>query len=468
MIPKDAPIDRIVENLKARIAEHPEDAEAYYALGRAHALVYEYKNHNVLVWAVGEDRLEKPAPDGWQKRKAGERAGAPPTAEELRAHLTQAITNLNVAIEKDPAQARYHLALASALETGEALAGQVDVYPRVPAAEVAEAAHSYKNLIARLGTDPEALTGARRVMRGYAWDREGPSPRDQVVALLHQALADADPQRAALAKQLLVEDWREQIAEGYFLAMCLALPVNGKAAEKPLWGSMEDWVAYEGASDYVRVVESREVRDDERIRLSVAKATVRAFDSLPRPRAITPIVVRLERSGTLSSWIDPGLTSTFDLDGTGRATRWQWVKPDTALLVWDPARSGNITSGRQLFGSVTWWLLFRNGYEALDALDNNRDGWLAGAELRGLSLWFDRDSDGVSDAGEVQPVESYAVERLSTKATGLDGTSPMSAEGVRFADGRVLPTYDWVADSVGHEGEGGSEDAPSGLAGRTQ
>jgi hypothetical protein len=273
------------------------------------------------------------------------------------------------------------------------------------------------------------------------------------VALLHNVLGDADPKRAALAKQLLIDDWREQITEGYFHAMCLALPVNGKAAEKPLWGSMEDWVAYEAASDYVRVVESRQARQDERLRLSVAKATVRAFDNLPRPSAITPIVLRLKGSESLGTWLAPAVTTGFDLDGTGRPLLWPWVKPDTGLLVWDPDRTGCITSGRQLFGSVTWWLLFRHGYEALDALDDNRDGRLAGHELDGLSLWFDRDSDGVSDTAEVEPVQTYEIKELSTLVTGFDGVSPMNSVGVRFADGRVLPTYDWVVESVTSQSE---------------
>ena len=447
MIPRDAPIERIVQNLKARIAEHPDDAEAYYALGRAHALVFEYKNRNVKVWALGGGP-EQPAPDGWQKRLADQGEAAAPSAEELERHLVEAISNLNVAIERDPAQAKYHLALASILEAGESMMERVEVHP-LPAREVPEAENRwYEDAVGRLGTDPDALEEMRRSLRGHAWDTERPTIRDRVVPALRKAAGGEDAKRAALARELLAEDWREQMTEGYFRALCLALPVNGKADEKPLWGSMEDWVAYEAACDYVRVVEARGVRPDERIRMGVAKAAVRGFDNLPRPGGITPIVVRLDGAGPLSSWLDPGIESGFDLDGAGRGLRWPWLKPDTALLVWDPDRTGCITSGRQLFGSVTWWLFFRHGYEALDALDDDRDGRVAGVELRGLSLWFDRDSDGVSDPGEVRPVGEFGIRGLSTRVTGTEDGSPMSAEGVWFDDGRVLPTYDWVVDAA--------------------
>ena len=121
--------------------------------------------------------------------------------------------------------------------------------------------------------------------------------------------------------------------------------------------------------------------------------------------------------------------------GEGRSAR--KVVPRRALAEWDPDGRGDICSGQQLFGSVSWWLFFRNGYEALDALDDNRDGSLAGTELKGIAAWFDADSDGRSDPGEVTPVERLGVVALSTQVTSYDGDSPMSDRGVTMADGRV-------------------------------
>ncbi|MBT3202234.1 MAG: hypothetical protein HN350_20220, partial [Phycisphaerales bacterium] len=53
-----------------------------------------------------------------------------------------------------------------------------------------------------------------------------------------------------------------------------------------------------------------------------------------------------------------GTAVRFDLDGDGRAQSWPWVKPTTGILVWDPSGQGRITSGQQLFGSVTIWMFF--------------------------------------------------------------------------------------------------------------
>jgi hypothetical protein len=119
--------------------------------------------------------------------------------------------------------------------------------------------------------------------------------------------------------------------------------------------------------------------------------------------------------------------------------------------VWDPLRTGRITSGRQLFGNATWWLLFADGYRALDTLDNDRDGYVSGGELTGLALWFDRDTNGVSEPGEVVPIEEAAAGRiraLGTRPDGLERGGPKHSRGLILNDGTAVPTYDWVAERV--------------------
>jgi hypothetical protein len=170
---------------------------------------------------------------------------------------------------------------------------------------------------------------------------------------------------------------------------------------------------------------------------------IAAMDKLPRG-PISPIVLSLRSGTTLSDLLAPEVRVNFDLDGTGRAQSYSWLRSDTALLTWDPQHTGNITSGRQLFGNVTWWMFWENGYQALAALDDDHDGWLRGPELAGLALWFDRNQNGVCDPGEVVPIEQTGVEALAVRATAWDGESPMNATGVKLENGRILPTWDWV------------------------
>jgi hypothetical protein len=107
-----------------------------------------------------------------------------------------------------------------------------------------------------------------------------------------------------------------------------------------------------------------------------------------------------------------------------------------------------------MFGSVTWWLFFRDGYHALDVLDDNRDGELTGTELEGISVWFDRDCDGESGQGEVVSLRELQIVSISTKATGKAQGCPISASGIRLSDGRTLPTYDWLTSPVKHKTTG--------------
>jgi hypothetical protein len=101
-----------------------------------------------------------------------------------------------------------------------------------------------------------------------------------------------------------------------------------------------------------------------------------------------------------------------------------------------------------MFGSVSWWLFFRDGYHALDALDDNRDGELTGTELEGIRVWFDRNCDGKSGQGEVVSLRELRIVSISTKATGKAQGCPISASGIRLSDGRTLPTYDWLTSPV--------------------
>lgn len=169
---------------------------------------------------------------------------------------------------------------------------------------------------------------------------------------------------------------------------------------------------------------------------------------IPRPTAVTPIILPLFGSGDLQSCLSATTRVHFDLVGDGLPRTWPWVRPTTGILVWDPDAKGKIRSGIQLFGSSTFWIFFEDGYQALRSLDDNRDGWLTGRELEGIAVWQDRNSNGVSDAGEVTPVKALGIEAIRATATGKTGPTLMSEGGVRWANGRLSPTYDWTPVSL--------------------
>jgi hypothetical protein len=197
------------------------------------------------------------------------------------------------------------------------------------------------------------------------------------------------------------------------------------------------------------MVNARGVRDAEGQTILQMQAAARAT-LIGKPQPITPIIFRLGEAVTdgLEALLDSRRTVAFDLDGTTRAQRYDWVRPDTAILVWDPIETGRITSGHQLFGSVSFNMFWFDGYRALDALDDNRDGSISGAELIGLAVWFDRNQDGASQPGEVVPIGNTRVASISVIAFCRDGMSLTNPAGLVTIDGRVLPTYDWTTEPL--------------------
>jgi tetratricopeptide (TPR) repeat protein len=167
-------------------------------------------------------------------------------------------------------------------------------------------------------------------------------------------------------------------------------------------------------------------------------------------RAITPIVIPLARRLAVEDLVDRSAAVAFDADGSGLRRSWTWITPDAGWLVFDSRQTRQIQSGLQLFGSVTFWLFWDNGYEAMRSLDDDADGRLRGRELAGLAIWRDANGNGISEPGDVVPLAAWDIVELSCEAAGPgpdeDPTlvTAFAAAGVRFADGTTRPTYDII------------------------
>jgi hypothetical protein len=224
-----------------------------------------------------------------------------------------------------------------------------------------------------------------------------------------------------------------------------------KLAHRPVAG-LHSLACYEAGTAYLELADAESLPEADKDKVAEVRGNIAKLEKL-KFGAITPVVFSLQPHGGIDDLLAPTATAVFDLDGNGSAERWPWVRPTTAFLAWDPAGTGEIASGRQLFGTGTWWMLFEDGYAALDALDDTRDGTLAGGELDGLAAWFDRNGNGVSDAGEVVALEKLGVQSIAVRPDGETDGMLMHSAGLTLEDGRTVPTYDWVtepADGVGH------------------
>jgi hypothetical protein len=390
--PVDIPIGRIVANLESYTREHPADAHGHLTLARVHSLAFVNKADAISMFSVLEPH------DGWRLpdisdsrlryRARRVQEGIEFRAEDLVVHLSQSIRSFERAIELDPDGALSHLGLAYVLERGVAFTEEVDLAP--PAAGLEES---------------DATTKAAR--------------------------------------------WRERTIEEYHRAYELALVRDSNLGHFPQDG-LDSLISFEAAQAYFKLLAARGTRNDlEERRLAGVRRGLEDVEAKLRASGIaaisvTPIVFHLSKTGTLEDLLAPSAWVEFDLDGDNRPEPRPWVRPDTAILVWDPTHAGIITSGRQLFGSVTWWMFFTDGYRAMDALDDDRDGRLSGPELAGLAVWFDRNTNGVSEAGEVIAIEELPIASIATRATSIEDGSPANLSGLTLSDGRILPTYDWI------------------------
>lgn len=183
--------------------------------------------------------------------------------------------------------------------------------------------------------------------------------------------------------------------------------------------------------------------DRDTAEIAVLRQRARTLSRQVRP--ITPIAVPLESNLSALDIVDERANVLFDADGSGIARRWTWIRPNAAWLVFDRFDRGRVTSALQFFGSVTFWLFWDNGYRALRALDDNGDAEISGRELAGLSLWHDRNSNGVSERGEIRPVGEWRIAALSCLYE-YDSAHPdeiaYSPRGVTLRDGSTRPTFD--------------------------
>ncbi|MBL8551728.1 MAG: hypothetical protein JNJ73_17200 [Hyphomonadaceae bacterium] len=165
---------------------------------------------------------------------------------------------------------------------------------------------------------------------------------------------------------------------------------------------------------------------------------------------VTPIVVPLTDE-PFEALVDRGARVAFDFAGTGDKRAQGWLTRHAAWLVWDPQGRGEVRSGFDLIGARTWAVFWRDGFEALASLDDDRSGEVAGEELGGLALWRDANRNGISDPGEVRPLRAHGIVALSTRGASVRPDLISAPGGVRFADGRTRPLHDWtpgVAEAV--------------------
>ena len=130
----------------------------------------------------------------------------------------------------------------------------------------------------------------------------------------------------------------------------------------------------------------------------------------------SPIILDLDGDGIETTAV-LGATH-FDFSGDGFAESTGWVGKDDGLLVLDRNGNGTIDDGGELFGNNTVLAngdKAANGFDALQELDNNKDGVIDAQDTiyNELRIWRDLNGDGLSEAGELLTLEQAGVQSIN-------------------------------------------------------
>ena len=160
--------------------------------------------------------------------------------------------------------------------------------------------------------------------------------------------------------------------------------------------------------------------------------------------ASCPLIIDMDGNGIKTISINKNVF--FDLDNNLFAESTGWVDKGDAFLVWDRDNNGVIDSGNELFGNHTRLSSGKkaeNGFAALAELDSNQDNifdekdeaWFK------LQLWFDRNQNGISEAGELVKLSESGIKSINLSYNNTDhidesGNHHRQRSSVSWKDGR--------------------------------
>jgi hypothetical protein len=435
------PADRMIKNAKAWIKENPKDAQGYYVLGRVHSMAWAYGPEITLIKPADDKSL--PSFAAFQEVQV-RHPEETPRKEEID-HLQQALAAYGQAVTLDQKNALYALGYAWTLQETANHAPAEMLERQLAFRNIAITAEQ-RRIFEQAGRDLGSSDSATRE-KASATLREGMIAAWVVIGPL---ASSSDPEVKARVIDIAKSWWEVRALEQYRAAHALALPEDQKRDFRGPGANSQ--ISSEAGQAILDILKARPyaAKTDEVKQVTAAMQSLRAGG-----RAVTPIIFAMPQTGPaglpqqVGDLLDSCKRVAFDIAGDDVPRIWPWLKDGTALLVWDPRGTGNITSGRQLFGSATWWISFRNGYEALSLLDDNRDGKLAGGEMQGIAVWIDRNGDAVSQPGEVISLQQAGIREIAARP---DAPGHLTASrGITFSNGQSVKSFDWITTPVAED-----------------
>ncbi|MDF1795718.1 MAG: hypothetical protein P1U63_04180, partial [Coxiellaceae bacterium] len=220
------------------------------------------------------------------------------------------------------------------------------------------------------------------------------------------------------------------------LAEVDVLAIN-TAGELTVEGDIDDYVALGNGWS---LVSSANGYDRYEASLGVVLVNSQVSTDQQGGQGIDPIIIDLDGDGiSLISHQDSQVR--FDMTGDGQLNRTAWANSADAILAFDVNDNGFIDNIHELFSERFNGEDYANAVEALSTFDLNQDNLIDANDFvyADLLLWQDKNSDGVSDEGELSSLADMGINQIDLAVTAIDmqaGLSTVLSEGgVQFDDG---------------------------------
>ena len=164
------------------------------------------------------------------------------------------------------------------------------------------------------------------------------------------------PGKLGLAWSLEQAGDKQAAVDGYREVASKAWEEDRKKKSGPVGGN---FITKEAASYLIPLLDPKKDGNE----IDDLKVRITFLNKLPRP--VTPIAIPLKDGLSARDIEDRAASVRFDVDGSDLDRKWTWITKDAAWLVHDPKHTGKISSGLQLFGNVSFWCFWDNGYEAM-------------------------------------------------------------------------------------------------------
>ena len=412
MQPGPIPLERIATNTRTYIEAHPDDAAGYYTLGRIYYLGF--VNQAALI-------------PGFNEGADGQLPGVAP--DWLSGNFSYQL--INAEAEKRALK-----------EMGITERPDYSSENREPFQKLQQ---EYIQKLQDENWKPEAISSDTALQ--YAGDAKTYFQKaialDAGNGLYRLGLASLNEQvfnyltENKLESAAFTDLKKDDLLNGYWTAFEHSKDEDAALSHRPVSG-LASLVSFEAGRAWIRLGGKDEART------GIIQDHLDKLDHL-QMGAITPLVITDAEIVEPGAFVRKDLSVCFDLDGEGHAEAWEWVTPETAFLVWDPGDHRSIRSGTQLFGNYTFRIIWSDGFRALSVLDDNMDGVIAGNELDGLSVWYDRNSNGISEPDEVKPVQTEGITSLAYDHPETCEGILVQRGGVAYGNGPAAHLWDWIS-----------------------